>query len=145
MDGALRDNAAMRARIVIPPEEMQLTAVRSAGAGGQNVNKVASAVHLRFDVHASSLPADVKARLLALDDRRLTRDGVIVIKSQVHRSQDMNRDEAISRLHRLVRSVAVPPRARKPTKPTRASRERRMEGKARRGRIKALRGKVAAE
>ena len=126
----------------IPEHEFVITAVRSAGAGGQNVNKVSSAIHLRFDVHASSLPAAVKQRLLALNDQRITRDGVVVIKAQQHRSQDMNREEAIERLHRLIDGVAVPPKPRRPTRPTRASKVRRVEGKTRRGRIKSLRGRV---
>ncbi|MGE0873501.1 MAG: alternative ribosome rescue aminoacyl-tRNA hydrolase ArfB [Burkholderiales bacterium] len=132
----------MPARLTIPMHEVEITAVRSAGAGGQNVNKVSSAIHLRFDVRASSLPAAVKARLLALQDQRITRDGVVVIKAQRHRSQDMNRDEALERLHALVERVAVPPRPRRPTRPTRASKLRRVEGKVRRGQIKALRGRV---
>ena len=126
----------------IRESEVQLEAVRSTGAGGQNVNKVSSAVHLRFDVVASSLPEAVKARMLALKDRRITRDGVLVIKAWQHRSQDKNRQDALDRLQRLVDSVARPPKRRVPTRPTGASQVRRIESKIRRGRVKALRGKV---
>jgi ribosome-associated protein len=122
--------------------EVRIEAVRATGAGGQNVNKVSSAVHLRFDIAASSLPADVKARLRALGDRRITRDGVVVIKAWQHRSQDMNREDALQRLQRLVDRVAEAPKRRIPTRPTGASKLRRIESKIRRGRVKALRGKV---
>jgi len=132
----------MSMRLQIPEGEVEISAVRSTGAGGQNVNKVSSAVHLRFDITASSLPGAVKARLLALKDQRITREGVVVIKARQHRSRDMNREDALRRLHQLVASVATPPKPRKPTRPTRASKTRRIESKIRRSRIKALRGRV---
>jgi ribosome-associated protein len=128
---------------LIPESEVDITAMRAQGAGGQNVNKVSSAIHLRFDIPNSSLPEDHKARLLALADQRITRDGVLVIKAQTQRSQDMNRAEAFGRLQELVDSVAAPPRTRRPTQPTRASKRRRLDSKNLRGQVKLLRGKVS--
>lgn len=126
----------------VDEREVDITAMRAQGAGGQNVNKVSSAVHLRFDITASSLPIDVKARLLALRDSRITHEGVLVIKAQQYRSQEQNRADGLARLNALVQSVALPPTLRRPTKPTYGSRQRRLEGKSQRSETKALRGKV---
>ena len=129
----------------IAEAEVQISAIRAQGAGGQNVNKVSSAVHLRFDIPASSLPEDVKERLLALRDSRITQEGVLVLKAQQHRSQDMNRLDAFSRLHELVNSVAQAPKTRRATKPTYGSRQRRLEGKSQRSETKTLRGRVRTD
>lgn len=130
--------------IQLDPAEITWHAVRSQGSGGQNVNKVATAVHLRFDIRASSLPDDLKVRLLRHSDKRITKEGVVVIKAQDHRSQAQNREEALTRLVALVRRAAIRPRKRKQTRPSRAAKQRRLEAKLRRGRTKALRKRVSS-
>ena len=127
---------------LIPPEEVEITAIRAQGAGGQNINKVSNAVHLRFDIAASSLPEAIRERLLELGDQRISKEGIVVIKAQAFRSLEKNRAEAMRRLQELVDSVAVLPKTRRPTRPTRSSVAKRLEGKARRATVKAGRGKI---
>jgi ribosome-associated protein len=130
-------------KITIANREIKISAIRAQGAGGQNVNKVSSAIHLRFDIGASSLPDLYKERLLKLSNQRITAEGVIIIKAQQYRSKEKNREEALGRLYKLIESAAYSPRKRKPTKPTRSSEKKRLDNKTRRGQIKAMRGRVA--
>jgi len=129
--------------VTLNEHEVELSAIRSQGAGGQNVNKVSSAIHLRFDIHASSLPDFYKERLLALKDKRITKEGVLIIKAQQFRTQEKNRDDALKRLIELIKSVATVQKTRRATKPTKGSKTRRLEQKSRRSKVKTMRGRVS--
>lgn len=133
------------ANVAIADDEVEISAVRARGAGGQNVNKVSSAIHLRFDINASSLPGLYKQRLLNLRDRRISKDGVVVIKARKYRSQDKNRTDALERLQKLIRGAALARKARLPTEPTKAARKKRLDSKTRRGLLKNMRRRVATE
>ena len=126
----------------VDEREVEFSAIRAQGAGGQNVNKVSSAIHLRFDIHASSLPDALKERLLSLNDSRITQEGVLVLKAQQHRTQEMNRSDALNRLQEVIDSVATPPKPRRATKPSYGAKQRRLEGKSQRSEIKSSRGRV---